>query len=453
MLAPSDRDVTRPSDYGLIAGAHLFPTLNRGKYMRTNHRGVTHWAVLLVAITGWACADAPTAPTPLPNPSFEKEKFWDDLAATRWNGLATTLLQGVKASTALPENIPAPPNGQAWASRMLTYLSLAQYRAAMAASVPSNPSAAPDRPEIPRVSSAVAAASYTVLYSFFEARSELSPTLRQQILELLTSEFDERARTPGFVAAGSRIGRAVAAAVLAEAATDRYGVVPLPPRPTGAGYWVPGTGSIVRSLYGVRPLFLEDDNDALRLDRSPPAYGSGGFDQALAEVYAITSARTQGQHDIALEWNKVAPSGPFTAGEWNRAAVNYIVAYGHTELQATRVLAYANAAAFDAQIVCFTTKFKWWYPRPAQVDARIFPLLAFTTPNHPSYPSAHSCISSAFGAVLSDEFPGEKQSIEADVAEAGMSRIYAGIHYRFDIEAGHDVGKLAANAALSGSLK
>jgi membrane-associated phospholipid phosphatase len=39
------------------------------------------------------------------------------------------------------------------------------------------------------------------------------------------------------------------------------------------------------------------------------------------------------------------------------------------------------------------------------------------------------------------------------VEEAGMSRVYGGIHYRFDIDAGREIGRAAAAAALRGSLK
>jgi membrane-associated phospholipid phosphatase len=147
----------------------------------------------------------------------------------------------------------------------------------------------------------------------------------------------------------------------------------------------------------------------------------------------------------------VPPSGPYTAGEWNRRADDLISAHHRTEAEATRILAYANAAAFDAQIDCFQTKYTWWVRRPAQVNTNI--TTAFATPNHPSYPSGHSCISSAFGAILADAFPNERAELDALVQEAGMSRIYAGIHYRFDVEAGQGVGRRAAAKALGKSLE
>jgi membrane-associated phospholipid phosphatase len=74
-------------------------------------------------------------------------------------------------------------------------------------------------------------------------------------------------------------------------------------------------------------------------------------------------------------------------------------------------------------------------------------------PNHPSYPSGHSCLTGAFMAVLADAFPSERARLDGIVEAAGLSRIYGGIHYRFDIEAGQEIGRGAAALALAGSLE
>jgi len=50
--------------------------------------------------------------------------------------------------------------------------------------------------------------------------------------------------------------------------------------------------------------------------------------------------------------------------------------------------------------------------------------------------------------VLTDAFPSERALIDKLEAEGGMSRIYAGIHYRFDIDAGHAIGRATARLAL-----
>jgi membrane-associated phospholipid phosphatase len=389
-------------------------------------------ALLLAGVFG--CADAPTGkPVGEPRVQLQATKFWDALATTRWNLRATDLHQ----------TLPPPPNGQAWASRMLTYLSLAQYRAALAATAPSN------RRVHPSVSAAVDRASVTVLREFFAAHAGVPGALEQQLIA-------DRSATPWpgeanrDVAAGDAIGLAVGRAVLEQSRNDGYLSLPALTPPTGAGFWIP-SGNITRSLWGARPFFLEPAD--LLLAPAPPRFGNPDFTKAVEEVYAIVSTRTPAELAIALKWDRVPPNGPSTAGEWNRIADSLIQAHRTTELEAARLLAYANAAAFDAQIDCFLTKFTWWVARPSQADGRIAPFLAFAAPNHPSYPSSHSCVSSAFGAVLSDAFPGERRRLDALVSEAGMSRVYAGIHYRFDVEAGQDIGRRAAAKALAGSLE
>ncbi|MNC94137.1 hypothetical protein D3C83_109180 [compost metagenome] len=39
--------------------------------------------------------------------------------------------------------------------------------------------------------------------------------------------------------------------------------------------------------------------------------------------------------------------------------------------------------------------------------------------------------------------------MESIATEAGVSRIYAGLHYRFDVEAGEDIGRKVANVAIA----
>lgn len=407
-------------------------------------------ALLLGAAMAWGCADAPTERALRPPPTNQEAvKFWDALASTRWNQRATDLLQGLPAGT--------PSNGQAWASRMLTYLSLAQYRAVQAATAPSV------RPEHPSVSAAVTSASSDVLNAFFASAPSVPVSAKQQISARLAQWLIDDGSSPQWpgeknqdVAAGTEIGHTVGTAVWNQSQNDGY----LTTAPTAfatmvrergvqVNDWLPNPTpgvAIVRSLWGVTPFFLEPQDFVLSPD--PHTYD---LQNALDEVFALSSPPTAEHLAIALKWNRVPPAGPFTAGDWNRTADELIRSRHRTEAEATRILAYANAAAFDAQIDCFVTKYTWWFRRPAQVNSNI--TTAFATPNHPSYPSGHSCISSAFGAVLTDAFPSEREELGALVEEAGMSRIYAGIHYRFDVEAGQGVGRRAAAKALGGSLE
>ena len=398
---------------------------------------------LTLALAVSACADSPTA-TPLrpSSPNLGVTKFWENLASTRWNERATNLLQ----------EHGAPSNGQAWASRMLTYLSIAQYRAALAATAPEN------RRTHPSVSAAVARASLIVLSDFFSWKPGAAAGLESQLVA-------DRS-TPGWpgeqnqdVAAGEAIGVAVAQAVLAEARADGYLSVAAP---DVDGAWIP-SGAIGRSLWGATPFFIDPDAvyeiepEDITFVSQPPSLGSPEFTAALDELRAITGtstmvgSRTPEQLALAHFWNKSPPAGPFTAGDWNRITVEVIESNHRKEVEAARILAYANAAAFDAQIACFAAKFAFWVPRPTHVDPTL--AVAFGPPNHPSYPSAHSCISTAFAEVLAKMLPSERRQLETLVVESGMSRVYAGIHYRFDVEAGQQVGRFAAAAALAGSLE
>ncbi|HEX6575703.1 MAG TPA: phosphatase PAP2 family protein [Gemmatimonadaceae bacterium] len=420
--------------------------------MKDRYRNILKLAAVAAAATTLACSEAPTdVQSVSPSASASAEHFWDALATTRWNTRATHLLQFTT---------PTPPNGQAWASRTLTYLSLAQYRAALAATAPTN------RSKHPSISAAVGRASVDILtHLYMETPGYSPPSAIPATLEQMLAADRSAPGWPGEantdVALGDAIGRQVAAAVWSQAQSDGY-TAPATvtafnavqaTRAVGAGYWVPN-GAAVRSLWGVRPFFLDP---ATELIVAPPPPSFADLQTAAAEVLSIktsgTLAERQSHDSIANFWNKVPANGPFTAGEWNQHAVAMIESHHRTEIEAARILAYANAAAFDSQIECFTTKYHYWVARPAQVNNAIIPL--FSTPNHPSYPSGHSCISSAFGAMLSYAFPDQasRDLMTAAVDEAGISRVYAGIHYMFDIHEGHAVGERAATKARAGSLE
>ena len=66
------------------------------------------------------------------------------------------------------------------------------------------------------------------------------------------------------------------------------------------------------------------------------------------------------------------------------------------------------------------------------------------TPNHPSYPSAHGCLSGAAAEVLAWLFPHDAASLRALAEQAGESRIWAGIHFRSDVVVGLVLGRTVA---------
>ena len=387
----------------------------------------SRWLPLVASVT-LACTDTvgPTRPLPVGDASRSAVKFWDVTASTRWNRRAVGLL------TTRP-----PANAQAAVVRMLTYLSIAQHRAVLAAE------AGKEKNVHPSVSAAVGGASVVVLSHFFpldiaQHEANLDADLAAPPWPGAKNE-DE--------AAGEAIGRAVGAAVVAWAATDNYLVDPVPTIPVGPQYWVPAAGAVVRALWGTRPIFMSSPS-ALR-SPPPPPLGSPTFVTDLAEVTGIAANRTAEQVQIAQFW--ALGAAPFTAGHMNLLIGDAIEEHHRTEREAARILAYANAAAFDSQIACWESKFFYWYPRPIHMAPTL--TMAVGLPNHPSYPSGHSCLTAALMTVAADAMPGARDQFEAVIEIAGMSRIIGGIHYRFDVEAGQAIGVAAAKLALSRSLE
>jgi membrane-associated phospholipid phosphatase len=357
-------------------------------------------------------------------------------ALTANDSVSTSALWNQRAVALVVARQPTS-NGQAAVSRVLTYLSVAQYRAVVAAQLVAG------GPKPPSISAAVGGASAAVLNSFFPL--DIAATEAQLSADLAIPPSPSTSKED--VAAGAALGRSVASAAIAQAAGDNYLLVPAASAPAGPDKWVASSAAVVRSLHGARPFFLTSASQ-LRAP-VPPAVGSTQFLTDLAEVRKIADTRTAAQIAIAVNWN--TSNGPFTAGSLNRIADDLIRDRHIGELEGARILAFANAAAFDAQIACWDSKFAYWYPRPTQRDAAI--TMAIALPNHPSYPSGHSCMTAAFMGVVSAAIPTEKARLDSMVDEAGMSRVYGGIHYRFDIDAGRDIGRSAAALALKGSLK
>ena len=364
-----------------------------------------------------ACGESATAP-PSEAVDLAAVKFWEAGATVAWNARATEL------AAATPVNV----------FRLNLYLSLAQFRAAEAAE------AAPGAH--PPIGGAIGGASAAVLAAFFPASAGA--------IEAALDAQQAAGSWPGAkhqdFAAGEALGRAVAARVLAYAAGDNVGLTDPGLPPTGPGYWISSGAPMARGNLGARPVFLES-GDEFR-PGPPPAFGSPEFDAALAEVRQISDTRTAEQLAIALYWH--ANQSPGSLAAPMGIARELLVSYRVKDEEAARIMFLASAAAFDALVGCFDAKYEHWFIRPPQADPAI--LVPFTMPNHPSYPSAHSCITGAITGVLSARFPSETSRLAAVALESSMSRVYAGIHYRFDWEAGLALGNAVAGKALAADL-
>src|ERR1043166_6037609 len=116
-------------------------------------------------------------------------------------------------------------------------------------------------------------------------------------------------------------------------------------------------------------------------------------------------------------------------------------------MHAARALALASTAMSDAMTACWDAKFFYWLERPISADTTL--RTAISTPPFPSYPSGHSTQSAAAAEVFAYLFPDRAEYYRAKADEASHSRVLAGIHYRFDIEAGEALGRLVGAAAVA----
>lgn len=212
----------------------------------------------------------------------------------------------------------------------------------------------------------------------------------------------------------------------------------------------------------------------------PPELASAEYATAVDEVLRLGRAdsaeRTLEQTEIADFW----ADGGGTAtppGHWNRIAVDLSLANGQITLERARTLALLNLGLADAGISAWDTKYAYDFWRPIDAirqatedgneataeDSTWQPLLQ--TPPFPAYTSGHSTFSGAAATVLtsifgeavafatrSDGHTGLTQrplatltsrhfdSIWEAADEAGISRVYGGIHFAFDNTAGLTVG-------------
>ena len=292
---------------------------------------------------------------------------------------------------------------------------------------------------------AIAAASADVLESIFGANAfTLDSILQAQVGNAAWLE-----RRGVDAAAGVAIGRAVAAEVVEHAKSDGYSDAWTGDIPTGPDKWysLTGTPPTGASLVDARAWLLASQ-DQFR-PAPHPAFGSPEFAEALAEVRRYSDTRTSVQDSIAKFWAMGA--GTHTpAGHWNAEASALAVKYRMNEHRATRLLALVNTAMYDAIIASNDAKYHYWLLRPSQADPAIT-LSVPPLPNFPAYPSNHATISSAGAEILAAAFPSEARRLRAAAEEAAMSRVYGGIHYRFDGDAGLELGRRVAAWTLDAS--
>ncbi|MBX7214589.1 MAG: phosphatase PAP2 family protein [Thermoflexales bacterium] len=302
--------------------------------------------------------------------------------------------------------------------------------------------AAPDRSIDPAraASIPISVASRDVLASLFP--DEI--TRFDQILdEAINAERLTRTVHPRALADARALGHQAAAPVIAHLTRDGGNDAPWY-GPAQVGAWRSRDGEAgVDPTWGTVQAWIPEIG-GLELP-PPPRPGSPAWEAAVAELRAVGAGLTAEQRDIAIRWAG-GPVGYAPPDLWNLIALDLINRERLPIGQALEALRTMNVAMADAGIAAWRVKYATAVMRPWQADPGVVMLVK--VPAFPSYPSGHSVFSWAAAGTLSAAVPSARAELTARAEEAALSRVYGGIHFRFDLEGGRVLGENAARLAL-----
>src|SRR6201987_1006986 len=325
--------------------------------------------------------------------------------------------------------------------------------------------------DVPRSASKIAAAdeaAHDVLVFLYPAFQVSLDTELQQDLALLPD--NERK------AQGITVGQAVASQLLAARSADGANVIP-PPYIAGNQ---PGDYQLTPPNFAPADFTQWPQVTPFALERAdefrpgpPPALAGNLYTEAFNEVKSLgfinSTTRSAEQTEIGQFWNGNIQDF------WNEIGQTAAL-QRHLNLEnSARLFALLNISLADTAIAFFDAKYTYNFWRPVTAvgfadtegnpltdpNPTWLPLSTKTAPD-PSYPGAHSAISKAGATVLSfyfgDQFIFDVTSeslaggtrhfttSSAAAEEAGLSRIYAGQHFRTDHIAGKDLGEQVAQS-------
>jgi membrane-associated phospholipid phosphatase len=369
-------------------------------------------------------------------------KYWDQGASVRWNEIARDLVIKYKTDPPMASRVYALLSVAQYDSLVATWNNKYYYNRSSPREIDQDIYAlfpASIDPSYPSEHAAVAAASAQVLKYLYPNESEfLDGKVKEQEESRLQAGMNFRSD----VDAGDQVGKAVAEKVIDKARADGFDTAWDGVMPKGSIYWT-GTNP-TRPTWGKVKSWLIGNVTLLR-PPPPPMPGSKEFEVALSEVRKMSENHNKLYELVARRWADGA--GTYTPpGHWNEIASKLIQDHGMSELKSARTLALMNMAVMDAGICCWDAKYHYWLLRPWQADPNI--TASIGKPNFPSYTSGHSAFSSAASTFLAYVFPDEKGWLRATADEAGISRLYGCIHYRFDIEQGAAQGRKVGEMAI-----
>jgi hypothetical protein len=343
---------------------------------------------------------------------------------------------------------------------------------------------------------AVIAAAHAVLKNYFPANGAVLDAERDQWLAEIP---DGTAKTNGIAT-----GLAAAAAMIALRVGD--GAAPatfyLPPSPASAGEWIttPGCpadaagnplGGVFFNWQNVKPFGFAVPSTGQWSDdylpAPPPTLTSNRYAKDYDELKrvggVVSTERPEDRSAVARFYAALSPTYVFHSVA-RQLAEGRMRARKQSLTTNARILALLSIATSDSLVASFAAKYHYLYWRPvtairggdtdhnSKTDADPSYAPFITTPCFPSYPSNHASGSNGaietlrrfYGAaghdltvsgtipvlgVVTLNYTSLKQ-ISQDIDDA---RIYGGIHFRFDQEAGVRLGRQVAADVVKTNLE
>ena len=203
----------------------------------------------------------------------------------------------------------------------------------------------------------------------------------------------------------------------------------------------------------------------------PPPYSTDTGSALYREARAVVQAQqtlTAEQKTVALYWADNAGESGTPVGHWISIASQMVGTRRLTAAEAARLVLLTSAAQADAFIASWGYKYQYSLLRPRTyirrvMDATWEPLIP--TPPFPEYPSGHSTQSAAAAGIMTSLLGATPfddstsvtighsvrrfDSFTAAADEAGVSRIYGGIHYPTANSNGQALGRCIAERILA----
>lgn len=330
---------------------------------------------------------------------------------------------------------------------------------------------------VPGASAKAAAveAAYEVLSQYFGSTSQAALDA-DRIASLGTPPYDQSTMD------GMAVGHAAAQAMIASRTGDGSAPTTTMPGPAAPGVYQLTKGCVAAIAFnwqGVKPFGIFSASDFML--GPPPGLASEAYTKAYNEVMTVgasdSTVRPQDRANVAIFFAATSPTQAM-----NQAAREVAEEKGGSLTENARALALVNMAINDSLVASFLNKyhFNFWRPETAihggdtdgnpntLGDADWAPFI--TTPCFPSYPSNHGSAVNAASEVLRRLYGEAAHAITLtnravptimlqydsfreicdDVSDA---RVYGGIHFRTDQEAGADLGKAVGTAVYKGNLR